>query len=131
MSDILSKSKHPPCDLITKFLETYGHKTGRRKIRTDQGGELWGSIKFREAVHNTQYIMEPTALARGALPERPGRTPEPITGQLYAVYTPWGQLRTRILVLCTDICSASLQHATTHRNPADTVLCIYWYTSFS
>ena len=46
----LTKSKAPPLIIIRDFLAMHGSRTStRRIIRTDQGGELWGSDAFQEA----------------------------------------------------------------------------------
>jgi len=73
----ITKNKMPPCAAVTKFLDVHGRKTGRRVLRTDQGGELWGSLKFREAIHQAGYLMEPTAPGapfQNGLAERPNQT---------------------------------------------------------
>jgi hypothetical protein len=74
----LTKTKHPPVDLITKFLEQHGNKqVARRTIRTDEGGELWNSALFRDAVYNQGYNLEPTAAgapSQNGLAERPNQT---------------------------------------------------------
>jgi len=74
---VTTKHKLPPCEAVTKFLEIHGRKTGRRILRTDQGGELWGSLKFRKTISNAGYLMEPTAPGapfQNGLAERPNQT---------------------------------------------------------
>ncbi len=46
---------------MERFLEIHGRKEGQHIIRTDKGGELWGSFSFREAVIKATYLLEPTA----------------------------------------------------------------------
>jgi dUTP pyrophosphatase len=74
----LTKTKHPPVDLITKFLEQHDNKqVARRTICTDEGGELWNSALFRDAVYNQGYNLEPTAAgapSQNGLAERPNQT---------------------------------------------------------
>lgn len=58
----LSRTKLPPLDLIKAFLHTHGSKTtSLKRIRTDQGGELWGSHDFQRMVQSTGFLLEPTA----------------------------------------------------------------------
>ena len=73
----VTKTKQPPCDAVTKFLELHGRRTGHRTIRTDKGGELWGSLQFRNVIHNAGYLLQPTAPDapfQNGLAERPNRT---------------------------------------------------------
>lgn len=57
----LTKSKAPPVDIITEHLKRFGlHSDEYRAIRVDQGGELYGSKDFCEAVLKAGYIIEPT-----------------------------------------------------------------------
>ena len=57
----LFATKDPPIDTVKMFLDQYGNKTGMRKIRTDNGGELAKSGKFRNMVKHSGYILETTA----------------------------------------------------------------------
>jgi hypothetical protein len=58
----LSRNKQPPVDTITSFLKIHGTKqTTLRYVRTDEGGELWGSHAFQHAIKEAGFIMEPTA----------------------------------------------------------------------
>jgi dUTP pyrophosphatase len=58
----LTKTKHPPIKIFEQFLKEHGHPTApHRTIRSDKGGELWGSQAFREVMLRHGYIMEPTA----------------------------------------------------------------------
>ena len=58
----LTKTKKPPLDIFTHFLKEHGHPSAsNRTIRSDKGGELWGSESFRQVVLDAGYIMEPTA----------------------------------------------------------------------
>ncbi len=72
------KSKDPPIDLVRKFLQQNKCRTSTRLIiRTDQGGELYGSQEFQQMVDQEGYIMEPTATDssfQNGLAERPNRT---------------------------------------------------------
>ena len=38
---------YPPITTVTSFLSKHGTKSGLRRVRTDQGGELAKSIQFR------------------------------------------------------------------------------------
>jgi hypothetical protein len=74
---MLSATKKPPTLFLSKFFEQNGLKSGRRIVRTDQGGELWGSYTFRETVIAANYILEPTAPGapfQNAIAERPNQT---------------------------------------------------------
>lgn len=56
----LRKSKTPPTDLVSHFLQMYGRKSGG-VIRCDQGGELARSHQFRsEMMKKHLYVVEPT-----------------------------------------------------------------------
>jgi hypothetical protein len=73
----LTKTKHQPIQFITNFLDLHGLKTGQRIIRTDQGGELWGSYEFRNTIINGKYLLEPTAPGapfQNGMAERPNQT---------------------------------------------------------
>jgi len=52
----LHKTKHPPVQFLKLFFDTHGRKAGRRVVRTDKGGDLWGSFEFRKTV--TDCYME-------------------------------------------------------------------------
>jgi dUTP pyrophosphatase len=74
---MLGKTKHPPLTFVEKYLEIHGRKEGRRVVRTDKGGELFGSYAFRQVVEKFNYIIEPTApnaAFQNAHAERPNRT---------------------------------------------------------
>jgi len=74
----LSKTKHPQVQSIVDFLKLHGTAEKVLKtIRTDEGGELWGSHAFQQAVTEAGYIMEPTASDasfQNGIAERPNRT---------------------------------------------------------
>ena len=53
------KSKHPHTTKVTEFLHKFGLSTGGT-IRTDQGGELFRSQDFRDAVALKHYTVKPT-----------------------------------------------------------------------
>jgi len=55
----LTSSKSPPINIINEFLTTHGLADGGF-IRTDQGGELAGSLAFLTACGNHHYKSEPT-----------------------------------------------------------------------
>lgn len=70
---MLAKTKKPPVLFLQKFFSTHGLKSGRRIVRTDKGGELWGSYDFRQTVIEANYLLEPTAPAtafQNAIAER-------------------------------------------------------------
>lgn len=73
----LTKSKKPPLAIFAQFLQEHGHPTAQnRTVRSDKGGELWGSQAFRDVVHKAGYIMDPTApkaAFQNAKAERPNR----------------------------------------------------------
>jgi dUTP pyrophosphatase len=74
----LRKTKQPPLDIVGKFLKEHGHPNAHnRTIRTDKGGELWGSQDFRKTISDHGFIMEPTAPEapfQNGMGERPNRT---------------------------------------------------------
>jgi len=74
----LSRNKAPPIDTIKQFLAIHGTtQTTQKFIRTDEGGELWGSHKFQQAIKDAGFIMEataPDASFQNGLAERPNRT---------------------------------------------------------
>ena len=53
----LFANKSPPIDTIKTFLSTHGHKSGLRRIRTDQGGELDKSTAFRRTIIEAGYTF--------------------------------------------------------------------------
>ena len=56
----LRKSKEPPVDLVSHFLQMYGRASGG-VIRCDQGGELARSAAFRTTMMEKHlYVVEPT-----------------------------------------------------------------------
>ena len=57
----LRKSKEPPIDLVSHFLQMYGRSSGG-VIRCDQGGELARSASFRTTMLEKHlYAVEPTS----------------------------------------------------------------------
>lgn len=82
----LTKTKFPQIDVIRKFLQAHGCKTSTRKIiRTDQGGELWGSQDFQRMAKEENYLLESTGAGaphQNGLVERPNRTLATIMGCL-------------------------------------------------
>jgi hypothetical protein len=74
---MLAKTKQPPLQFVARYLEIHGRKEGRRVVRTDLGGELFGSFAFREIIEQAKYTLEPTApnaAFQNAHAERPNRT---------------------------------------------------------
>ena len=73
----LTKNKKPPLKVFAEFLKQHGHPTAQpRTVRSDRGGELWGSEAFREVVLQAGYIMDPTApdaAFQNGKAERPNR----------------------------------------------------------
>jgi len=73
----LTKTKKPPLNIFAQFLKEHGHPTApNRTIRSDRGGELWGSQAFKDVVHQAGYIMDPTApfaAFQNGKAERPNR----------------------------------------------------------
>ena len=74
----LTASKDPPIAFVEQFLDRYGLKSGQqRNIRTDQGGELWKSTKFRTLALLKGYLLEPTGSddpAQNGMVENPNKT---------------------------------------------------------
>ena len=73
----LTSSKEPPLDILKDFLQDHGLQRGDRTIRTDQGGELYRSLRFRKMAHLAGYKVEPTGSddsAQNGVAERPNRT---------------------------------------------------------
>ena len=57
----LTHSKEPPLDIVQAFMTKFG--IGGGLVRTDQGGKLACSNKFRNMLQNKfQYMVEPTGL---------------------------------------------------------------------
>ena len=55
----LTQSKEPPLDIVRAFMTKFG--IGGGLVRTDQGGELARSDKFRNMLQNEfQYVVDPT-----------------------------------------------------------------------
>ncbi len=65
-------------DIVDKFLKQHGHPTAHnRTVRTDKGGELWGSQDFRKLINDHGYLMDPTAPQasfQNGMAERPNCT---------------------------------------------------------
>ena len=73
----LSKNKHPPINVLNKFLRTYGRKSGAKFIRTGQGGELARSSEFQQTVTEAGYSIEITGSdnsSQNGIAERPHQT---------------------------------------------------------
>jgi len=69
--------KNPPIKTIINFLSTHRRKSGLRRMRTDQGGELAKSTAFRRCILNTGYTLEITgagASFQNAISKQPHRT---------------------------------------------------------
>jgi hypothetical protein len=73
----LTKTKKPPINIFAQFLKDHGHPTApNRTVRSDRGGELWGSQALWDTVQNAGFIMDPTApraAFQNAKAERPNR----------------------------------------------------------
>jgi dUTP pyrophosphatase len=73
----LTKTKKPPLSIFAQFLKQHGHPTAsNRTVRSDRGGELWGSQAFCDTVQQAGYVMAPTApnaAFQNAKAERPNR----------------------------------------------------------
>jgi len=73
----LTKTKHPPVSYLITFFQHHGLTEGRRIIRTDKGGDLWGAYEFRKVAHEAGYLLEPTAPDapfQNGMAERPNQT---------------------------------------------------------
>lgn len=78
----LSKNKQPPVKTVDIFLKKHGiskeNSTGLNLvIRTDRGGELYESFKFKEMASKNGYTIDPTAAgssSQNGIAERPNRT---------------------------------------------------------
>ena len=58
---MLAKSKEPPLEYVRDFLQKHGNQNCQiKKVRTDQGGELWKNSSFKTMIHESGYICEPT-----------------------------------------------------------------------
>jgi dUTP pyrophosphatase len=73
----LTKTKQPPLTIFAQFLKEHGHPSAQnRTVRSDRGGELWGSQSFRDTVQAAGFIMDPTApqaAFQNGTAERPNR----------------------------------------------------------
>lgn len=58
-----SSGKDPPCKLVQRFLNKFGSKdtSADRKIRTDNGGKLSKSLKFKKTIEKSGFRLENTA----------------------------------------------------------------------
>jgi deoxyuridine 5'-triphosphate nucleotidohydrolase len=74
----LPKTKQPPLPIVQRFLQEHGNNTTTKHIiRTDEGGELWGSGAFKSVIDASGYLLEPTAADapfQNGMAERPNRT---------------------------------------------------------
>jgi len=74
----LTKSKSPPIQFCTKFLQQNKCRFSTRKIIwTDQGGELYSSTAFQAMADQEGFILQPTATDasfQNGMAERPNRT---------------------------------------------------------
>jgi hypothetical protein len=70
-------SKAPPVQILRKFPQHYGLKSGPLFLRTEQGGELWNSHDLRGVADDANYVVEPTgsdAASENGKVERPNGT---------------------------------------------------------
>jgi hypothetical protein len=74
----LCRYKVPQIELLRTFLETHGSKSASiRRIRSDKGGELWGSHDFHKMAKELGFILEPKATDssfQNGVAERPNRS---------------------------------------------------------
>jgi len=74
----LSKTKTPPVHLLKGFLQTHGTtQPVIKRIRTDKGGELWGSYELQRTLQELNWVLEPTApdaSFQNGVAERPNRS---------------------------------------------------------
>jgi hypothetical protein len=63
--------------IFSQFLKEHGQPSAKnRTVRSDKGGELWGSQVFRDTVHQAGYIMDltaPQAAFQNAKAEQPNK----------------------------------------------------------
>jgi hypothetical protein len=60
----LTASKDPPCDIVTRFLKTFGLKSVYRSLRMDQGGELWRSSAVDRRRLKNCLVRDPSSSSR-------------------------------------------------------------------
>jgi hypothetical protein len=74
----LTKTKQPPLSIVTRLLQEHGNPSAKKRtIRTDEGGELWGSEEFRSVINEAGYLLELTgadAPFQNGMAEWPNRT---------------------------------------------------------
>jgi hypothetical protein len=72
------KSKAPPLNVMDTFPQKHGNQTVQQKtLRTDEGGDLWGSEDIKTLALKHGYCMELTAPGtpfQNGLAERPNQT---------------------------------------------------------
>jgi len=75
---MLLSGKDPPLEFVKDFLSKHGdNKCKIKVVRTDQGGELWKSNKFKEVIRESTFPAEPTGAddpAQNGKVERPNQT---------------------------------------------------------
>ena len=75
---MLARSKDPPIEFVRSFLNTHKDRNcSLIKVRTDQGGELWGSHDFQEVIQESKCVLEPTGAgdpAQNGKAEAPNKT---------------------------------------------------------
>ena len=72
----LFPNKSPPIATVMAFLANHGIKSGIRRVRTNQGGELAKNIAFRKCIQDAGYTLESTgagASFQNSIVERPRR----------------------------------------------------------
>jgi len=73
---MLAKTKQPPLTFLKKFFTLHGLTSGRRIVRADKWGELWGSFEFHQVVMDASFLLEPMAPSapfRNAIAECPNQ----------------------------------------------------------
>ena len=72
---MLAQDKTPPIEFIKDFLSKNGNpRCPIKRVRTDQGGELWKSQMFKSAIKEAGFLCEPTGAGD---PSQNGRAEAP------------------------------------------------------
>ena len=73
----LTSSKHPPVNIVRKFLRKFKSNNPHKAVRTDQGHELGQIIAFREMINEEGFVLEVTGAegsSQNGIAESPNRT---------------------------------------------------------